>query len=318
MPYNVAMQRLALVRATPAQARALDYGTHAAWPCGLDLEAHVEKEVRLRQGPWPASALSAWMPCDADHPEAPPVASCELYEMHARVDGRPGRVLAFASVFVPPALRGRGHASTLLTRLHAEVGGAEDVAACILFSDVGAPIYERLGYVARPAFDRTYPPELRAAPPPGVLPLSETSLRALRPRAPAGPLDLAPTLDQLDWHLDRSRLRAESLGVQRPARCGAVIDGDPEQHIVWVDEEDELLVLTMAAASPEAAQSLVAAAQDAAARAGLACVRAWETPDVPWPAGARAPREGCLPMIRPVWAGVEPADWTWVPRALWV
>jgi len=296
----------------------LDYGTHAAWPCGLGLEDHVEKEVRLRQGPWPRETLSAWSLDSADAAPQRTLASCELYTLPVEVHGRRGRALAFASVFVEPALRGRGYASALLERLHMGPGAADDVAACVLFSDVGASIYERLGYTAVPAHDRVYPPARADALPDGLRPVSEAALRALPLCPPTGPFALTPTHDQLDWHLDRSRLRAEYLRRPRPARCGAALEADPRQHILWVDEEGELLVLSLVAQTPEASRALVAAAQDTAARAGLSCVRAWETPGVAWPDGERTPREGCLPMIRPAWAALKPEDWTWVPRALWV
>ena len=318
MPYIRGMERLIHVHATPAQARALDFSTHAAWPCGLALEDHVEKEVRLRQGPWPRATLSAWSLHDTDDPARRALASCEVYAVPVEARGRQGRALAFASVFVEPVLRGHGYASRLLERLHADLGAAPDIAACVLFSDVGAAIYERLGYTALPAFDRLYPPQRAHTLPEGVLPVSESQVRALPLCPPTGAFALTPSHDQLDWHLDRSRLRAEYLGLPRPARCGAALASDPRQHIVWVDEEGELLVLSLVADTPEAARALVTAAQDTAARAVLSGVRAWETPGVVWPAGERVARDGCLPMIRPVWAGVEPAEWAWVPRALWV
>jgi hypothetical protein len=34
--------------------------------------------------------------------------------------------------------------------LHADLGAAPDIAACVLFSDVGGAIYERLGFCVLP------------------------------------------------------------------------------------------------------------------------------------------------------------------------
>ena len=67
----------------------------------------------------------------------------------------------------------------------------------------------------------------------------------------------------------------------------------------------------------EHAAALLAAAADTAARWGLRDVVAWETPDVAW-TGARVPRDGKLPMLKPLAAGVAAEDWAVIPKGVWV
>lgn len=75
------------------------------------------------------------------------LSSAKRYRFAARYDGRPIRMCGIGAVFTPVAMRGRGHAATLITRILDEERqhGAEMAA---LFSEIGAPFYQRLGFTA--------------------------------------------------------------------------------------------------------------------------------------------------------------------------
>jgi GNAT superfamily N-acetyltransferase len=302
-----------VVRATPEQAVLRDHASHDTWGDGLPVHLHVAREARLRAGWWPRGALTTWLLCDDDQV----LASCETYRVDARV--RDGIVGAFeiASLFTEPALRGRGHASVLLEQLATHLRRDRDAAALALFSDVGSAMYERLGFVARPDWDRTWLADPAATS--GVDLFGETELSAIHARLepPDGAFVIWPSLPQLDWHLDRARTRLAALGRPMVDRCGARVGDDA---IVWAVDRDELLVLLLACRSAESVAPLLLSAARAASDAGLSGVRAWETP-VPggWPGFCtRASRVGGLPMCKPLTTAVDPRSWAFVPRAVWV
>src|SRR5205814_7961510 len=87
------------------------------------------------------------------------LASCETYRMRSFLDGEPGDSFGIASVFTEAALRKRGYATRLIDLVRARVHDDWPAAhAMMLFSDVGAAIYERSGFRARPAEDLVFPP----------------------------------------------------------------------------------------------------------------------------------------------------------------
>ena len=194
-----------------------------------------------------------------------------------------------------------------------------DALASILFSDVGAPLYERAGYAAPVAqpFDWGFP----ARPATGVAPaalLSEKDVGdALGGIArPERELVVWPSRDQLDWHLERERIYARVLGLPRPSGAGAALASGT---VLWAGDlrRKELAVLLLHAADPETARALVAAAQQVAHEAQLTAVRMWEEP--PFPCEPfRQPRASSSPMMAPLSTDARASAWAPVPRALWV
>ena len=300
-----------VVRADESDRRARDHRTYDAWGARHSLEQYLEFERRLRAHPFAREALATWLLIGDD---GAVLSSCETYEMQSFASGAPGVTFGVASVFTERRLRGRGYASQLLTLLAAEAQGAH---ALILFSDVGAPLYERLGYVARPASDLVFS-ALAGDPWAAAEPLADSDLAealAAVPR-PSG-FVVWPTAAQLDWHLERDRTFAALAGRTRVGSAGACA-GDGIALWAGDSKRERLQVLLFLAPDREAATALGEAARRAAARADLKEVRVWACPDAAALGGRGLPREGSLPMLRPLAAGVRPEDWTFIPRAIWV
>jgi GNAT superfamily N-acetyltransferase len=201
-----------LVLATEEQRTARDAINYPAWGPPLTVEGYIEREKRLRGHAWARSELSSWLLCA---PDGSVLASCETYRMDSFVRARNGALLAgdsygIASVFTEERLRGRGYAGRMLKLLH-QRAAAEDPAAqaFILFSEVGAGIYERAGYAARPEWDEdlVFPPSEATGPGAAEL-VPEAELgRALARAEPPGDRFLVwPSAEQLDWQTKCDRI----------------------------------------------------------------------------------------------------------------
>jgi GNAT superfamily N-acetyltransferase len=302
-----------LVVASDEEKRARDHVTHETWGGKLDVETWVAREERLRQHPWAQAAMTSWLWRDED---GQVLSSCETFAMPSSFAGTRGVTWAVASVYTARELRKRGHARRMMDALVARAR-AEGVQASTLYSDVGAPIYEASGYVARPAEDLVFPPA-PGDPGSGVdLLLGE----ACAVEAPDEGFVLWPSAAQLDWHLERTRIAAAVW--KRPA-LPSVGARAGESTIVWaVDWHNErLTVLLLDAARSHEAEALVQAARRTAGAIHLREVRLWAQP---WPfvgradlGGDRVARVGSLPMIAPLVPALRAEMWTHILRAVWV
>lgn len=302
-----------LVAATAEDKRARDRLAHGAWGEQLDVDGYLTREARLCAHPWARAAMTSWLWRGDD---GAVLSSCETYRMVSAVDGMRGESWAVASVFTEPELRGRGHARRMMDALVARAR-QHSAQASILFSDVGAPIYEASGYRARPAEDLLFPPA-PGEPPAGVDALLTEAVEV-------APLEddfmIFPPVAQLDWHLERTRSYAALLG--RPslpavgARAGEAVAA---WSVDW--RHDRLLLLALQAQRSDEAEALVRCARRIAWALHLREVRLWAQP---WPfagrgdlGGDRVARVGSLPMIAPFSPSLRPGMWTQIPRAVWV
>jgi len=94
------------------------------------------------------------------------VASGKLYMFDATLDGRPVRLAGLGAIFTQPRHRGRGAARELVDRMldRAATDGAD---LALLFSEIGADYYARLGFTTIPTNERTFhvaEPARRGAP----------------------------------------------------------------------------------------------------------------------------------------------------------
>lgn len=299
----------ALRPATEAEKRARDEVTWQEWGSRLTVPQYLEREQALRAHPWCRRTMTTWFLTEGAEVRC----SCETFRVDSNVGPRPGASFSVASVFTEPSKRGQGYAGQLMSALLERLREQPDAQSSVLFSDVGAPIYEKSGYRAVPAFDWVLPP--------GNFPLQAQWLEepVAAPRrcaAREGQLLLHPTAEQLDWHFERSRLYARFLGRPALTHYGA---RTANAAAWWTAQfkSDELLVLWLDAPDAAAAAPLLRAAQLQAHRAGLPRVRVWETLSLGGLEGARRiAREGELPMVAPLNATFT--DWHRIERVLWV
>jgi GNAT superfamily N-acetyltransferase len=303
-----------LVVASADEKRARDRVVYASWGDQLTVEQYLQREERLCGHPWARDAMTWWLWRDRD---GSVLSSCETYRMCSAVDGERGDTWAVASVYTEPALRGRGHARAMMDALVARAR-SEGAQASTLFSDVGLELYERSGYVGRPAEDLVFPPA-PGDPSRSVDKLVTDGVADLEPYV--DDFTVWPTPAQLDWHIERSRTYGALLGRPSLPSIGARA-GDGVAYWTPDTKHESLLVLWLDAGRAHEAEALVQAARNVAAASRLREVRLWAQP---WPfpgradlGGDRIKRIGSIPMIAPLVPAVRAEMWTQIPRAVWV
>lgn len=299
--------------ATDDERRARDRLTHGVWGHALDVDQYLAREARLRDHPWTRDGMETWLWVDD---AGAPLASCESFASRSLLSGERGETYAIASVFTEPALRGRGYAVAMLRALVEHLRARPRVHAVTLYSDVGARIYERAGFLAVTSLDRWLDAS-PGDPREGVAPLGEDEIADAPP--PDTRFVVWPSVEQLDWHRERERAYSDLLGRARPPLAGARTDGG---QIVFVGDlkNGRLLVLRLSAETDEDARLLLRAAARAAHAAGLSRVVCWEDPTVAprLATGVVAPRDGGLPMICPLAERLSASEWIVIPRGAWV
>jgi GNAT superfamily N-acetyltransferase len=322
-----------LTLATEAQKLQRDLLTHAAWGQTLSVAQFVTREQRLRAHPWTAAGMRTWLLTREPGGQGEVLASCETFhnDSFLRTPGgalEQGDSWSIASVYTEERLRGHGYASRLMSLLAAKLESASARAhAALLFSDVGAPLYQRSGYQEAPAFDWVLPAQAGkpAAQVDALLHDGDVAPTLAAMRRPSLPFFLWPSAAQVDWHLERERLYAELHSRARPEACGARA-GDAAALWAMVAKTNQLVVLMLDAPTPAQAHALLRAAAQVASGAGLSRVVLWEEPGTPallqGLAGAeRVAREDALPMLRSLRPGGLPGlalAQLPFPRALWV
>jgi predicted N-acetyltransferase YhbS len=128
--------------------------TYEIWHDGLTRAAYGRFYAAQVRTPWGRARLRRVALVDGGHV----LASAKIYTLDATLDGAPIRVAGLGAVFTEQAYRGRGAARDLIERLldQAAAGGAD---LALLFSEIGADYYARLGFEVVPTTDR----ELRVA-----------------------------------------------------------------------------------------------------------------------------------------------------------
>ncbi len=119
--------------------------TWRIWSDGLARDAYARYNAAQMQTPWGRTNLDRLALVE----DGRVLSTAKRYALRARLDGRVVRVLGIGAVFTSPTRRGRGGASALIERL---LGGARDEGfdCALLFSEIGAPYYERFGFTAIP------------------------------------------------------------------------------------------------------------------------------------------------------------------------
>ena len=277
--------------------------SHALWGYGLTPSEHVARTRAQIDHAGPE--LLRYVGLVGDHGL---VAASKRYGLLFRVGGREARVMGIGAVLTRESERGRGHAPTLIRAMVAE---AKDLgyAAAILYSDIDAAYYARLGFVALPAVDHFALPD--ALPATGMLafrPSNEADLDRLcafhEASWAASPAATRPVRSRALWRFFRARnhITGEwilSDGGRDVGYLLASLD-DPRRDLpeprpsglLWVDE--------WSAPGVERARVL-ATIRAIAEREGAREIGLWLRPGDPAEPLRAAPRPASFPMILPLW-----------------
>ncbi len=139
------------MKVVAAEGRILDEilsATYEIWHEGLGRAAYPRYYKGQLATPWGRSHLRRWALVDGDEV----LASLKEYSFVAALDAREVRLLGIGAVFTQPRHRGRGRARALIEWV-LERGTADRVDAALLFSEIGADYYARLGFEVIPTVD---------------------------------------------------------------------------------------------------------------------------------------------------------------------
>jgi GNAT superfamily N-acetyltransferase len=125
--------------------RTILNATHKIWSEGLTPAAYERYYTAQLATPWGRQALRRFALVDG----ADVIASAKLYTFDAVLAGDPIRVAGLGAVFTQPEHRGRGAARDLIERL-LEKASADGADLALLFSEIGADYYARLGFETIP------------------------------------------------------------------------------------------------------------------------------------------------------------------------
>lgn len=204
------------------------------------------------------------------------VSAMKAYALRGTCAGRPLQLLGVGAVFTPPGLRRRGHAAAML-RAAMDEYRARGAHAAVLFSDIDAAYYERLGF--RAVESRECSVEAGALPrPAGGF---RTAIAGDEPVMTR--LFAAPRAHETRFALDRDgwTLRFQLRRLRELARARGV--GEPEWGVVVGSEaaamirygRDTVDVLEAGWAHDHARDVLLSGLRDCMQRAGRQRVRLW-------------------------------------------
>jgi GNAT superfamily N-acetyltransferase len=124
--------------------------TFDTWHEGLSKDAYPRYYKGQLATAWGRANLRRWALVNGGDV----LASVKTYAFDAVLDGREIRVVGYGAVFTQPRHRGRGHARALLQQMM-QRAIEERYDAALLFSEIGADFYARLGFVPIPTCDLT-------------------------------------------------------------------------------------------------------------------------------------------------------------------
>jgi predicted N-acetyltransferase YhbS len=135
----------ALVAADGALHEHILDQTHAVWSDGLDRARYGQYNKAQLATRWGARHLKRLALLEADQV----LASAKRYDLTATLDGRVVAVAGIGAVFTPPELRGHGFGQQIVNSILDEAR-RDGCGLALLFSEIGTPYYERLGFTAVP------------------------------------------------------------------------------------------------------------------------------------------------------------------------
>jgi hypothetical protein len=247
-------------------------GIQPIWGGGLDGNRFQQFQRRLADSPEASQRyrLLGWF--DAGRM----LSAMKAYDLEGGFGGRSLRVLGIGAVFTPTELRRRGHAAAMLRAAIDEYRG-RGAHAALLFSDIDAAYYERLGF--RPLESRECMVEAGQLPPPRTgefrpaAPGDEVTMADVFARARDGEHRLSLSRDgwALRFQLRRLRELARARGTGEP-EWGVVTEGGA----AMVRFGRETVDLLEAAWLDDGARArLLSGLRDCMQRTGRMKLRAW-------------------------------------------
>lgn len=266
------MQHLAV--ANPEQIDRIFGESHALWGAGLTLDDYRGMWADVQRTAWGRRWFTyhVWLD-DA----GTILSSFKLYRPEIRVGDITTRACAIGAVYTPRRHRGRGHARAMLEAVLAEARDRGDALA-LLFSDIGTPYYEDLGFKVLPSEEAAGTLPRSAPPAPGgysLRPMRLDDVEAVRNVHDAWCAGrwLAVLRDADHWRflLERARTffaRLDGSGLEKRYRV-VLRDGTFAGYVIGVDGDGEwnLREVGSAAGDPESMAAILRTAA-AAARAG--------------------------------------------------
>jgi GNAT superfamily N-acetyltransferase len=241
----------------------------------------------------------------------------KAYDLAGAFEGTPLRVLGIGAVFTPPGLRGRGYAARMLASALARFGD-EGADAALLFSDIGAEYYRRIGFrnlESAECFAEAQQLPRSNGYRPAVAGDEEPMCRLFERARGRERLSLSRDGWTLRFQLRRLRelSRARSLGEPE---WGVMVEGASGEAAAMVRLSREAVDVLDAAWTSEAARErLLGGLRDLLARAGRPRLRLWPSSQLRG-RYAEGPRAGAIAMIAPLRPGValpaadEPAEFS--------
>jgi predicted acetyltransferase len=123
--------------ANPDERAQAFANVHEVWPSDPNPEEHLRRRLanpKYENATWYVGTLNGRV-----------VAACGCYHVSVCIDGAVERASAVGAVHTLPEFRGRGFAPRVLAFAEGEERTAGKTFS-LLYSDIGAPYYERLGY----------------------------------------------------------------------------------------------------------------------------------------------------------------------------
>jgi GNAT superfamily N-acetyltransferase len=120
--------------------------TYPIWHDGLTRKAYSQWNTAQLRTPWGREHLHRFALLDDS---GRLLASAKRYRHDIQLDGREGWMCGLGAVITPPDRRGHGHATELIERM-LDRGRSEGALMAALFSEIGAPFYEGVGFVHVP------------------------------------------------------------------------------------------------------------------------------------------------------------------------
>jgi predicted N-acetyltransferase YhbS len=139
------LNTIALRTATAAQLERILDDTHPQWGLGLTRRAFGQWNAGQILTPWWSSNVRRVALTEGGELQA----SAKWYDLTMRLEGRSLRVLGIGAVFVAPEVRRRGFGSRIVEEMTAAAAN-DGYDAALLFSEIGAAFYERLGFTVVP------------------------------------------------------------------------------------------------------------------------------------------------------------------------